>query len=320
MTTGERKRAQLFEKYSKNLEFLKPYINTLSQLNEPLYACPICLNVCTKGALNQDSQNPLTIEHVPAQNVGGRQLVLTCKDCNNRKGAKLDKALQQFKKVQAFQNSEGSMPVRLSQEGMNLGSGVVRLLKEGGFIIKGQHQNRTLDFNEVLKTGKSLNFRYNSPTLRIALIAKLRIAYLLAFSRMGYHFIINENLKPIRDQISNLSEEIIPEIPNLSGVTEHNEGLFMLSGPNDLKFILAVFKTNYGGKIELNGIVLPPPFENAIDFYSKFQQFIGKEYVMTFSEIPKDSDFITDQNLALELHKVLRTPDRYPKMEHSSSR
>jgi hypothetical protein len=320
MNKGERKRAQLFEMYSTNLEFLKPYIETINQFNEPLYACPICLNTYEIGALNQHSQNPLTIEHVPAQNVGGKQLVLTCKDCNNHKGAKLDKALQQFNKVQAFHNSEGSMPVRLSQEGKNLGSGEIRFLKDGGFVIKGQPQNKKLDFNEVLKTGKSLNFKYNSPTLRITLVAKLRIAYLMAFSRMGYHFIVNENLKPIRDQISNSSREIIPEIPNLSNVTEHNEGLFMMGGPNDLKFILVVFKTNYGGKIELNGIVLPPPFENAIEFYSKFQQYIGEKYVMTFSEIPKESDFITDQNLALELHKMLRNPDRYPKIESALNR
>jgi hypothetical protein len=53
----------------------------------PTYVCPICRKPFTVEALDDGR---LSKEHVPPQSVGGRELLLTCKECNNTAGTKLD--------------------------------------------------------------------------------------------------------------------------------------------------------------------------------------------------------------------------------------
>src|SRR6266853_6998366 len=53
----------------------------------PTYVCPICCSPFTVEALND---RRLSVEHVPPQSVGGRELLLTCTTCNNTDGTKLD--------------------------------------------------------------------------------------------------------------------------------------------------------------------------------------------------------------------------------------
>ena len=51
------------------------------------YVCPCCMRVHGHEAL---SNGMLTIEDVPPKSVGGRWLVLTCKQCNSTAGTRLD--------------------------------------------------------------------------------------------------------------------------------------------------------------------------------------------------------------------------------------
>jgi hypothetical protein len=51
------------------------------------YVCPCCMRVHGREAL---SDGALTIEDVPPKSVGGRRLVLTCKQCNSTAGTRLD--------------------------------------------------------------------------------------------------------------------------------------------------------------------------------------------------------------------------------------
>lgn len=55
--------------------------------DQPTYACPICLTHFTIDAL---TDKRLSVEHVPPESVGGRELLLTCTGCNNSAGAKQD--------------------------------------------------------------------------------------------------------------------------------------------------------------------------------------------------------------------------------------
>jgi len=103
-TDGENKRLKLFKQFAKNFEFVRPYLEKNHGLsyNGELVACPICLTLFTEHALNQDIENPLTIEHIPPYSLGGRGLILTCKKCNNGAGTKLDKTLLENTKIKDF--------------------------------------------------------------------------------------------------------------------------------------------------------------------------------------------------------------------------
>ncbi|MDQ1631547.1 MAG: hypothetical protein QOC80_1519 [Frankiaceae bacterium] len=54
---------------------------------EEYYACPCCLVACNRAAV---FAGILTEEHVPPEGVGGRRLLLTCKNCNNGAGSDFD--------------------------------------------------------------------------------------------------------------------------------------------------------------------------------------------------------------------------------------
>lgn len=55
------------------------------------YACPCCLKAFGREAL---SDGTLAIEDVPPKSVGGRWLMLTCRQCNSTAGSRLDAQAQ----------------------------------------------------------------------------------------------------------------------------------------------------------------------------------------------------------------------------------
>jgi hypothetical protein len=53
----------------------------------PRYVCPLCDRAFPKAAIQSGD---LTAEHVPPDSLGGRAILLTCKECNNISGTNLD--------------------------------------------------------------------------------------------------------------------------------------------------------------------------------------------------------------------------------------
>ena len=80
------KRRHLLLLYKDIIENL-PFIDEKGEKKELVntFICPICLK--TFDILDYDN---ITIEHVPPEKLGGRPLLLTCKDCNNVCGSNLD--------------------------------------------------------------------------------------------------------------------------------------------------------------------------------------------------------------------------------------
>ena len=73
-------RVAWFNLGAKAIQFLQPGA-------PDCYVCPLCMRAFTRYAL---AAKELTLEHVPPESLGGRRLVLTCRHCNNRAGAKVD--------------------------------------------------------------------------------------------------------------------------------------------------------------------------------------------------------------------------------------
>ena len=55
-----------------------------------LYVCPICAKGYDRHQLEAGT---LTLEHVPPKSLGGKGIVLTCKNCNSTAGHSVDAAL-----------------------------------------------------------------------------------------------------------------------------------------------------------------------------------------------------------------------------------
>ena len=95
-----------FYKGSQAIQAL--FSNALTQ-----YLCPLCL-----VSFSDDRINSLTCEHVPPKAVGGKELVLTCIDCNSEAGGKdgVDTHAKMEQNVHDFLKgkSETPLPVKLS--------------------------------------------------------------------------------------------------------------------------------------------------------------------------------------------------------------
>src|SRR5688572_27922121 len=79
------------------------------------YACPICLRI-------YPSATGLTVEDVPPKAVGGRPLLLTCRECNSGSGAMLDWHWVKFVEVEGFGERHLPKPitVTLTYEGLDV--------------------------------------------------------------------------------------------------------------------------------------------------------------------------------------------------------
>jgi HNH endonuclease len=55
---------------------------------EDCYICPLCFDVML--TVEEFETKELTIEHVPPKALGGSELVLTCRKCNNDTDGKFD--------------------------------------------------------------------------------------------------------------------------------------------------------------------------------------------------------------------------------------
>lgn len=56
--------------------------------DEDWYLCPLCVDVVF--TVSEFETKELSIEHVPPKALGGDEMVLTCRKCNNVAGSKFD--------------------------------------------------------------------------------------------------------------------------------------------------------------------------------------------------------------------------------------
>src|SRR5690348_1297897 len=92
MTEGDKRRKNIFDRYSANLRLLidNGILKGVTLNYDETYICPVCKEQFSIKSLDQKSKNPLTLEDAPPKSLGGKANVLTCKSCNNSCGQKID--------------------------------------------------------------------------------------------------------------------------------------------------------------------------------------------------------------------------------------
>ncbi|MBL7862271.1 MAG: hypothetical protein JNJ65_13995 [Cyclobacteriaceae bacterium] len=281
---NHKKRVELFRKFSNNFQKAREVIPLVAEKplpdNKFLYVCPLCFKVFNEGALNQGSNYSLTIEHVPSYSLQGKGILLTCKECNNEAGSKLDKKLLDFEAVEEFnQKSLGSKIKAFVEINNELKSSALISNLEGGVHFKlniNRDEPRDKKLQSILGKGRlpstvQISFKYNQPDKRIVLISHLRIAYLLAFSRLGYAYILSNGLEKIRHQILDPNKILLPEFGSINPINYEfkREGIYLVTTPKELKSLLVVFKMRTSLSLKFQCVMLPLPYEDAFDFYQK---------------------------------------------------
>lgn len=213
-----------------------------------VYICPLCLNGYGEDAVLDGT---LTLEHVPAESLGGNGIILTCKTCNNTAGH----ALESQSHLRAKQNNFISTLV-----GKELGHGGCGVAKFGdvqinielirssdAVTLKASKNNSPaallasqafFEKASIEDNWKNLSFQVSSKDafhVRRAHVADLKAAFLSLSAAFGYSFAMHDVLAPVRKQIAEPESHIIDnwwgkaDMPALSiGIVE-NEGLAIVS-------------------------------------------------------------------------------------------
>lgn len=181
------------------------------------YICPLCLKEFT----NLDLENGLlTLEHAPPRSIGGRGIVLTCADCNNKPGTKLDSQLiarMDFNKSMSYFANNLDLNLKRTRAKFTIGNHEINvdLVKEKNstnivFLRKENNPNKLTQAEDYIKrliksnawSGTEFNIApKNTYHKWKSQLAILKSAYLLAFAKFGYKYIFQKDFDAIRQQI-----------------------------------------------------------------------------------------------------------------------
>lgn len=288
----------LFNKFSKNLNLVRPYFKAFRELaNEynDIIFCPLCGDILTREYLSAGGNpNALTIEHLPPESIGGKPKILLCKICNNRTGSVLDKKLLDHYNLKSFNKGNGGSYINAKgtiSDGNTKVRSSFKILKDAGKtyfipIIQDDYRAAIL---ETIKGPISLEIEGFIPSEHFVQIAILKIGYLLAYEKLGNTFLLIGALQNIRDQIANPGKKILPCCGVIRPYDLAN-GIYAIYEPVDLKGLLVVFEL----KGEKLGVLLPPPYVEDKLFYLEVSKYYKGVEVSRLAKFT-DNDFLHDK-------------------------
>lgn len=168
---------------------------------DPGYICPICLDVVR-------NPNKLSREHVPPRTIGGKVLCLLCKTCNSSAGQSVDAAMAErvaAKKV-LLQGTKNKF-LALNLSGLSVKSELFVAGDHGEFAVSKKHNNPKIlkEFHNRVRNpapGFKLHVVYpHQFNEHYAMVGYLKAAYLYAFAKFGYGYILRECMDLVRIQI-----------------------------------------------------------------------------------------------------------------------
>lgn len=289
MNQNEKKRAQIFNKFSQQWEILKQnnLLRGYSQKYVGNYICPICLEHFSPKDLNQKLPNPLTLEDAPPKSLGGKANTLTCKKCNNNLGTQIDShlhyRLNEIDKKKFLPNTESKVKVKM---GDKIVQGTV-LVDEHGTITmfhtsKNNHKERLDEFIKRIDPNSenpfvTVEFPMGKVDLEKLQFALLKSAYLLVFEKFGYLFILDKVYDRLREQLLNPNKKIYPtkfwfEPPFPKSMC----GVHFITDKG-MESILVVFLLKTNNTERIIGAMLPLPFNKIDDIISELNRRFSKK-------------------------------------------
>jgi len=167
---------------------------------------------------------------------------------------------------------------------------------------------------EGLMNYKSNSFKFSFKAKergieRNAEINMLRIAYLLAFAKFGYGFIINGNLYKIREQILNPNEKILRHVFGLGyDFSDNDIGIHIIFQPQEILSFLVVFKLKTKSFNRNFGVVLPGPNPPGLKVYDFINDKLcvgdGTEMCNILIQSFSHTNFVSQEKYAFASHKL----------------
>ena len=193
------------------------------------YACPLCLVAYGRDAFEH---GVFSDEHVPPRSTGGRMLLLTCTRCNHAAGTSMDADAVAREAVHDFM--AGRSRGRALRAEYNIGEVTVQgnVTSENGAVImnvvpKANNPKDVTAITETLTgwagtgTGGSIGLRFRERLSPAAAgLSWVRAGYLAAFAALGWRYVFLECLNPLRAQLADPGQSILPPLSFFSPAAE----------------------------------------------------------------------------------------------------
>lgn len=304
MNKNDRKRKYLFDKYSKNLKLLNNNnkIPARIDLSKGGYICPICEGNFNKEDLNQEVDNALSLEDAPPKSLGGKQIVLTCENCNNGLGRDIDWHLTErlneldFKDKLPGAEQNGTMSIN------NITVNAIIKVEDNGEtrayfpdkINKPEDLKKYIDYIQAnrpcVPTWMKKPSRVDNKKLQIAL---LKNAYLLMFEKFGYALLFNNQYNRVREQLLNPEKDTYPLNCwfNQSFPKEYFGVPFIIE--NGIESIFTIFELKTKLSTRAFGVVLPLGNTEAEKVIEKLgEKFEGNDNGITLDMANYNDDYL----------------------------
>ena len=237
-----------------------------------LYYCPICgLGYPEASAIAGDN---LTLEHIPPDSIGGKPILMTCRNCNSLAGRTIDVSIASKKKFGEFEDivfgqKKGIVPsVTLSLGDLHVAAAIH---KENSFdirpienanspIILDMYKKHLMNHSNNLQFKVSISHKYDN---RFFKLSYLKSAFLLVFAWLGYRYAFDTRLDVVRQQLQEPESDIL----GTKFWIEGNESMpvnriMLLSSP------LPMFLVSFN-----SCCIVLPSLESNGDFYSSLSRY-----------------------------------------------
>jgi len=181
-----------------------------------LYFCPICKAGFPKSAAETGL---ITLEHVPPERIGGKELLLTCSRCNATAGHTVDAALDRRTLIKEFSETIGGKGnhhlrrVLLGMGGLQLTTELSRSDETINIkvIQKANNPQVIKDASEpgLLSDGDEIKLSMSIKTYEHAKLSDLKSAFLLVTALFGYKYAFDPLLDKVREQIRNPDKDLL---------------------------------------------------------------------------------------------------------------
>ncbi|MDW3197475.1 MAG: hypothetical protein R8G66_34175 [Cytophagales bacterium] len=311
MNTRQKKKLALFNKFSKNLAFVRNYPGVSIQSKDDNYSsadseylCPLSLKLFNQEGLNDIYTDHLTLEHSPPNSLKGHVVALTAKDSNSKGGHLLDHKLRTFVEVREFTMGVTPMKTKFFFDD-TIGIPVEISTKSNPtfhFRPPSMHPGAKKLVEYFSVEGNSINFKVNIPNPK-ADISLLRVAYLIAFGTLGYSFLLGKSIPQLRDQINSPEKKIVNDIPLFyEGFPDELLGVNIITKPFEIRSLLVVFDLELNEKHRF-GVVLPGPDSYGLKAYQEFNKY-RKNYInFNARNLSKEVD-ITNPDHAMKFFSI----------------
>lgn len=239
-------RIGLFQRGAKAWSILRPN-------QQDVYACPICLRPFPSSAL--DGNGELTIDHVPPEAIGGRTMVLTCRDCNNAAGRRLDHELAALHENIDFVEGTSNGPIRgrLKFDEFSFNVTIEQSIHGGKAEItpKLNDPKAVQSFVEHVKMLQNSKYPGEmefglSPSKQFspgrAELSLLRSGYLIAFATFGYTYILHPALNMVRQQLNDFDTFYLQIVSlTLPGTPRSEKHIRCVIAPDEFRCLMVQF-------------------------------------------------------------------------------